>query len=62
MTEYRNNKSEERNGMNGSRFRDVPTPARTDGVGGALRRAFAPVAGSEDFTSLLNELDRRTSR
>lgn len=46
--------------MNGSRFRDIPSPARTDGVGVALRRAFAPVEGADDFASLLQELDRRT--
>lgn len=61
MMEYRHNKSEERTGMNGSRYREVPSPARTDGVGVALRRAFSPVVGGTDeFTALLQELDRKT--
>jgi hypothetical protein len=47
--------------MNGSRYREVMTPARTDGVGVALRRAFAPVGNaSDEFTVLLQELDRKT--
>ncbi|HEX7871509.1 MAG TPA: hypothetical protein VF475_01270 [Sphingobium sp.] len=48
--------------MNGSRYRDIPSPSRTDGVGVALRRAFdAPGGGTDDFTGLLQELDRKTS-
>lgn len=66
MTEYRNIKANgERSGMNGSRYHDVPTPARTDGVGVALRRAFGidragDGDGIEDFQSLLSEIDRRS--
>ncbi|MFT3968361.1 MAG: hypothetical protein QM690_21035 [Sphingobium sp.] len=47
--------------MNGSRYREVPSPARTDGVGVALRRAFDPAAlEMDDFAGLLRELDRKT--
>ncbi|MCE7794973.1 hypothetical protein LWE61_00225 [Sphingobium sufflavum] len=47
--------------MNGSRYREVVSPARSDGVGVALRRAFAPGGDSDDFMSLLQELDRKTA-
>jgi hypothetical protein len=62
MIEYRNHKGNgERGVMNGSRYREVMTAARTDGVGVALRRAFAPVGNaSDEFTVLLQELDRKT--
>ena len=46
--------------MTGARYRDVLLPARTDGIGVALRRAFNPSEGvADDFTNLLEELDRR---
>jgi hypothetical protein len=61
MMEYRNIKSNaERTGMTGSRYREIPSPASTDGVGIALRRAFAAPAGEEDFQSLLRDLDNKT--
>lgn len=61
MMEYRNIKaSMERSGMNETRYSDVRSPARTDGVGVALRRAFTPVGEADDFSRLLMELDRRT--
>ncbi|MET0360453.1 MAG: hypothetical protein ABW048_01750 [Sphingobium sp.] len=48
--------------MNLSRYREVHSPARTDGVGVALRRAFNPSqASDEDFKDLLRELDGKTS-
>jgi hypothetical protein len=61
MSDYRNHKSEESSGMNASRFRDIPSPQRTDGIGVALRRAFAAVPGAgDDLSRLLDELDRKT--
>lgn len=60
MMNYRNIKANaERTGATGSRYREIPTPASTDGVGLALRRAFAPNDGVEDFKGLIQELDRR---
>lgn len=47
--------------MNGSRYREVQSPARTDGVGVALRRAFTAGGSADDFLSLIQELDRKTS-
>ena len=61
MMEYRNiHANSERGGMTLSRYRDVPPPARTDGIGVALRRAFATDGGDDGFLTLLQELDRQT--
>lgn len=47
--------------MSELRYREVQSPARTDGIGVALRRAFASGDGvEEDFTALLQRLDRNS--
>ncbi|MET0240505.1 MAG: hypothetical protein ABW184_11480 [Sphingobium sp.] len=44
-----------------SRYREVPSPARTDGVSIALQRAFTAHGDkADDFLGLLQELDRKT--
>lgn len=60
MSDYRNIKADPA-GPEGasSRFHVVPTPAPTDGVGEALRNAFACGAQNsvEDFDAMLREID-----
>lgn len=40
-------------------FKSCRTPARSDGVGSALRRAFTPPKDGGDFDRLLDRLDRK---
>ncbi len=60
MTISNHNNNGEKAGMNGSRYREVHSPARSDGVGVALRHAFAANGGTDDFLTLIQELDRKT--
>ncbi|CAN5241969.1 hypothetical protein BH10PSE13_BH10PSE13_21100 [soil metagenome] len=61
MMEYHNiNPHVEKAVVTGQRYRDVPSPHRVDGVGIALRRAFTLDSGADDFSMLLQELDRQT--
>lgn len=47
--------------MNSASYREVHSPARTDGVGIALRRAFGAGEGTDDFLDLLKQLDLKTA-
>lgn len=63
MSDYRNSKMDTVDVERGSRrFRTVPQPARTDGVGEALRKAFGrrPESCPDDLERLLRKLDRKT--
>jgi hypothetical protein len=61
MMEHRNiNANIGKIGVPGPRYRDVPSPARTDGIGIALRHAFTLEEKAHDFSALLEELDRST--
>lgn len=62
MMSIRNHNSIGKTGdVNGARYREVPSPARTDGVGIALRHAFANNLVTDDFQGLLRELDHKTT-
>lgn len=63
MSDYRNSKMDIVDVERGSRrFRTVPQPARTDGVGEALRKAFGrrPESCPEDLRTLLRRLDGKS--
>lgn len=62
MSNRNHNTDGERGGLTGSRYRDVQSPARTDGLGVALRNAFSPSGDADDFISLLQEIDRKTAQ
>ena len=65
MSEYRNLQGDNAKPEDvGTGYRVVPQPARTDGVGQALRNAFGCVDanGVAQFDRLLQELDCRTRK
>ncbi len=62
MNVGKHNSNGEKGGTSGSPYRDVHSPARTDGVGVALRNAFTANdgEGEDDFQKLIQALDRKT--